>query len=133
MDPPAFTNLAIYAIYAIMVRGRRPKERNAQLIADLHRLMVRSRWNQAELAQRLGVSPSTVTRALHSQRVSQSFGERAQQLIAASGGSSPAVDQQTDQELHLLQKTYKLLLKLDGKLEAVLAEQRTASSGSERR
>lgn len=116
-----------------MVRGRRPKERNAQLIADLHRLMVSSRWNQAELAQRLGVSPSTVTRALHSQLVSQSFGERAQQLIAAAGGSSPAADQQTDQELHLLQKTYKLLLKLDGKLEAVLAEQRTASSGSERR
>ena len=117
-----------------MSRGRKPKRRNARLIGRLHGLMALHHWNQGDLASQLGVSASTVTRALASKAVSSDFEIRAAHLIAKVGSppAPKAKPQERDlsQELHLLRNTYRLLLKLDSKLETLLAEQASGAGGS---
>lgn len=96
--------------------------------------MAQHHWNQAELASQLGVSAATVTRALSSKAVSSGFEIRANHLIATMANATGAMPKSTRknsaQELHLLRDSYRLLLKLDSKLETLLAGQPSGAGGS---
>lgn len=88
--------------------------------------MADNRWNQAQLAGRIGLSPSTVTRALASKHVSSGFRLRAEDLLRKHQPRSAARAPRDEasrslQELHLLQKSYTLLQGIDSKLETLLA------------
>ncbi|GAA3895485.1 hypothetical protein GCM10022276_13200 [Sphingomonas limnosediminicola] len=106
------------------MRGRKPNTPAEATIAGLEDLMTRCAWSQSDLARKLCISTSTVSRALSARTASAAFLARANkvveegQSIGRGGGPSDA------RELHLLQEMYGLLKKVSGRIEELAAESR---------
>lgn len=110
------------------MRGRKPNRRSSALVRQLESFLALQQWTQARLASELGVSPSTVTRALASKKLSPMLKSRAEALLRTRSKEAEhdtprrkSPTKKDAQELHLLRSTYTLLVELDSKVETLLA------------
>lgn len=96
----------------------------------LEALMVNAGWSQALLAERLRVSPATVTRVLVSRAASPKFVGQAERLLHDYGVKEGELDGSrvpnatANREFRLLQKMYGLLVSVNSRVEALAAESR---------
>jgi len=86
--------------------------------------MATSAWTQADLARKLQISSSTVSRALAKRVASGAFISRAELLLDGDRRGPASANSVTAQELHLLQEMYRLLKTVSGRIEELAAESR---------
>jgi transcriptional regulator with XRE-family HTH domain len=98
------------------------------VVSRLEALLTDAGWPQALLAERLRVSPATVTRVLTSRVASASFIARAERLLDETSSKAPGSADYRDprdapsKEFHLLQEMYGLLVRVSSRVEALAAE-----------
>ena len=106
------------------MRGRKSNIPAEATIAGLEGIMARCAWSQADLARKLRLSPSTVSRALTARTASAAFVARANKVMEEDQSTDVRLGSSGAQELQLLQEMYTLLKKVSGRIEELAVESR---------